>query len=64
MIITYPSQRSKIPSLSHYPLQCLFSAAVESLNPGIKKSFFFIKKFNEKIHHQHGCFDACLKPAM
>ena len=43
MIFTYPSQRSKIPSLSHYPFLCLFSAGVESLNPGIKERFLFIK---------------------
>ena len=43
MIFTYPSQRSKIPSLSHYPFLCLFSAEVESLNPGIKERFLFIK---------------------
>ena len=43
MIFTYPSQRSKIPSLSHYPFLCLFSAEVESLNPGIKERFFSLK---------------------
>ena len=43
MIFTYPSQHSKIPSLSHYPFLCLFGAGVESLNPGIKERFFSLK---------------------